>query len=1027
MRENFLDLLESRTFSRYSRGMFLDELNKEQRAAVTHQDGPLLIVAGAGTGKTTVITQRIAYLILEGLAKTEEILALTFTEKAAGEMEERVDRLLPSGYVDLWISTFHSFCEKILKAHGLEIGLPNNFKLLDTTAQWILLRKNLDRFNLDYYRPLGNPTKFIHALLMHFSRAKDELISAEKYLEYAQDLELNADNRAFINKNISGLVLEQEQEDIKKIIGNEISRLKEIANAYHLYQQLLLENNALDFGDLMNYTIELLKKRPLILKKYQQQFRYVLVDEFQDTNLAQYELIKMIGKPDNNLTVCADDDQSIYKFRGASVANVLTFKKDYPKAKEVFLVQNYRSAQEILDLSYEFIKQNDPNRLEYVLNNPVEGPQNFSVLKKGQRFSKQLISEVKHQGTIEHIHAHTQYEETELVAKKIIEIIKNKREVSWGDFAILVRANNSAAPFVNTFSKHKIPHQFFASRGLYLKPIILDIMAFLRVLVDHYDSISLFRIFVMPFFGILQEDLAQLNYIARRKSISLYEAAKRQLNTSAIGSILGLIDKLTSFSQEKPTSETVLAFLEESGYLQWIQKQDEVITRENLRILNQFYKEILLFEELAFQEGSEKNVQSFLEYMELCLESGDQGNLIYDPEEGPDVVKIMTIHAAKGLEFPYVFVVGLVDKRFPTIERKDPIILPDALVKEILPEGDIHLEEERRLFYVAMTRAKQGLYLTSADDYGGTRKKRLSRFLIELGYKQSQNVPQMEYVNTKLMTFSQKSERKIFIPTQFSFTQLRTFETCPWQYKFGFVYKIPRRGNANMSYGRTMHATLQQFFELAKERRSKPQGMLFANSIETDLDSPLAAKIIDVVSEKELLEIYDQKWIDDWYESKEQKRKFYKKGKRALKKFYRDLPDDQLVPKYLEKEFCLKIGDYSLRGVIDRIDEDDKTIEIIDYKTGGTKEKLNLEDKEQLLIYQLAAIQVLKERPKKLTFYYLDSGTRISFLGSDKELDQIKKKILKTIDGIRQEKFDPKPSVMCKFCDYKNICEYRKT
>src|SRR3990167_4082049 len=295
------------------KSLILESLNKEQKEAVTHENGPLLIIAGAGTGKTTVITRRIAWLILEKKIKPDEILALTFTEKASTEMEERVDRLLPYGYVDLWISTFHGFAEKILRLHGLDIGLSTNFRILSDTEQWYLVRKNLDKFNLDYYRPLGNPTKFIHALLKHFSRAKDEEISPKEYLAYTESLKLDKD----IAPDESA--------------AQEAARLAEVANAYHIYQKILLENNALDFGDLINYALKLFKERPNILEFYRKKFKYILVDEFQDTNWAQYELVKLLAEPNNNLTVVGDVDESIYKFRGASISNILTFKKDFKK------------------------------------------------------------------------------------------------------------------------------------------------------------------------------------------------------------------------------------------------------------------------------------------------------------------------------------------------------------------------------------------------------------------------------------------------------------------------------------------------------------------------------------------------------------------------------------------------------------------------------------------------------------------------------------------------------------------------
>ena len=270
---------------------YLAGLNQAQRQAVEHGTGPLLIVAGAGTGKTTVLVNRLLHLIMSGQAKPDQILLTTFTEKAAGEMEERADRLLPYGYTDLWIQTFHGLGERLLRQHGLDIGLPTDFKLLNETGQWILLRKNLDRLQLDYYRPLGNETKFLRDLVKHFSHLKDENISPQDYLEYVDGLDLS---------------------DAGEPEQLEVARLKELAQAYQTYNQLLLDNSCLDFGDLISYTLRLFQQRPNILQQYRQQFKFILVDEFQDTNWAQYELIKLLAAPDNNLTVVGDDDQSIY-------------------------------------------------------------------------------------------------------------------------------------------------------------------------------------------------------------------------------------------------------------------------------------------------------------------------------------------------------------------------------------------------------------------------------------------------------------------------------------------------------------------------------------------------------------------------------------------------------------------------------------------------------------------------------------------------------------------------------------------
>ena len=293
-------------------------------------------------------------------------------------MEERADKILPYGYTDLWINTFHGFCERILRDQALEIGLNASFKLLSATEQWMVMKKNLNRFNFDYYRPLGNPTKFISEILSHFSRLKDENISVAEYKKYVEELELNQDNRLTSSAQKSNSKNIKKTSKIKKIADLsatddegeelEIARLRELADAYHVYNQILLENNYLDFGDLIVYTIKLFKERPNILHYYREKFKYIMVDEFQDTNTAQYELVKLLAAPKNNLIVVGDDDQAIYKFRGASIANIMQFKEDYPSAKEIVITDNYRSRQEILDRAYQFIQHNNPNRLEEKLH-----------------------------------------------------------------------------------------------------------------------------------------------------------------------------------------------------------------------------------------------------------------------------------------------------------------------------------------------------------------------------------------------------------------------------------------------------------------------------------------------------------------------------------------------------------------------------------------------------------------------------------------------------------------------------------
>ncbi len=994
--------------------VWLKQLNAEQKEAVTFGEGPLLIVAGAGTGKTTVITQRVAWLIAQGKAQAHEILAVTFTDKAALEMEERIDRLLPIGYLDLWIMTFHAFCQRVLSEHAIDIGLPSHFTLLDSTAQWLLVRQHLDRFQLQYYRPMGNPTKFIHALLRHFSRAKDEAISPEEYLAFVEEQRLNQDSA-----EATGSALSAEG-------GLELDRLEEVAHAYHVYQQILLEHNALDFGDLVNYTLRLFSTRPHILEQYRKQFRYILVDEFQDTNWAQYELIKLLAAPRNNITVVGDDEQSIYKFRGASLSNILQFHSDFPDTRFISITTNYRSRQEVLDASYVFIQANNPNRLE-------------AQSLHGKKISKKLTAARGGGAEISYLLFPDHYAEAAGVADKIISLHENGDEdgsgtvPSWNDFAILVRANSQADVFAQELERRGIPYQFVASRGLYTKRIVLDVINFMKLLDDYHESPSLWRVLNWPVFSFSLRTLTGMSHFAKKKALSLYQAlhlfaqgggearAISEDERQEMRKVIALIEKYSRVAQERRVREVVLGFLEESGYLKHISRQENAQSHQEIEYLTQFEKKMRAFESSV----PDPTVKLFLEEIQMEIDSGEQGQLEVDVESGPEAVKIMTIHSAKGLEFRYVFIVQMVDRRFPSIERRDPIELPDALVKETTPEGDVHLQEERRLLYVAMTRARDKLFFTGARDYGGKAKKKPSRFLYELGLvDQAQEGPPSSFSEPHARPHSGKDAAPYDLPSRFSYTQLRAFYTCPYQYRFAHILRVPVRANYTLSFGKTMHAVLRRFLEMVRERSGKVQQDLFGAA------SQESTKGLPPV--EEVFALYEEEWIDEWYENQKQMEAYREKGRNIIKRFYERVAEQPPAVRYLEQGFHLKMRDpssgdvYTIFGVIDRIDETEGGgVEIIDYKTGEAKNEKTI-DKDQLLIYQIAAQEVLGLKPQRLTYYYLEDQKPVSFLGSEEEIANMKKRILDFIEQVKKSDFRPTPSPRhCRYCDYRNICEYR--
>ena len=972
--------------------MNLDILNTQQKKAVLHTDGPLLIVAGAGTGKTTVITQKIAYLIEQKDIAPESILALTFTEKAAAEMHDRVDAQLDLGYTQMQISTFHAFCQRILEIHGLDIGLPNRFSLLTQTDAWLLMRKHMYSFDLDYYRPLGNPNRHIHELLRHFSKCKDELISPEAYVIYAENL---TDGN------------EQQEKD----------RLVEIAGAYARYNQLLIDTQSLDFGDLIYYTVQLLKKRPAILKQLQTQFQHILVDEFQDVNWAQYQLVRLLAG-EGNLTVVGDDDQSIYAFRGASVANILRFKEDYPNATEVVLNTNYRSGQKILDTAYASIQENNPDRLEVKLDIDKKLTAGLAGLK----------------AEVSHLHVASLYDEVRLVIERIAELKTSDDAVTWDDIAILVRANAHAKPFIEALESADIPYEYISSAGLFRQPVVMDAINLFKIIDNTFDSTAMYRLLRLPSHALAEKDLSALMNGAKKKSLSYFAAIDRgdAFHVSAAGmNILHALKKhileARSLAHSEKPSAVLYRFLESSSYITYLTNEEE---KGNRDAMHQIFQLKQFFEFLAAFESAhpDASVHSVLEHISFIQEAGDEGKL-YQPQDTPDSVNIMTIHGSKGLEFKYVFVVNMVEDRFPSRRKSQGIELPLDLINEQLPEGDYHIQEERRLFYVAMTRAKEHLFFSSATDYGGTRVKKLSRFLVPLGFgDDSPNEVTSGDGSIQPVPVKKKKAGEDIVyplPKTFSYSQIRSYQTCPYQYKLAHILKIPMRGSASFSFGNTMHNTLQHFYEEMQSMNGAKQVSLFATPAKESTEG------IQVPSRERLHELYQEAWISDWYNSKRQREDYHKKGLQILNTFYDVHEGKWNIPLALEGGFTVKVGPYSVRGKIDRVDQqEDGTLEIIDYKTGKAKEKLVASDKDQLLIYQIAAQSLPQYRHvgevSKLTFYYLNEEIRTSFMGTDKDLKRIEEKITKTLDAIHKRNFTASPSKhVCGRCDFRDICEYR--
>ncbi len=995
----------------------LEGLNDAQRTAVEHGDGPLLIVAGAGTGKTTVLTRRYVRLLTtpadEGSSPltAENILAVTFTEKAAGEMEDRILQMLPTGTYDFWISTFHGFCQRLLEQYALEIGLPTHFRLLTETDGWLLLKRRIEELPLDHYRPLGNPVKFLAGLLKHFSRAKDEGITPERYLEFAEQAVLDGDADPGSGPGAG-------------FVTGERARLKELADCYFAYQRILREEGALDFGDLILETLRLLRERPHVLKELRTRFRYILVDEFQDTNWAQYELIKLLAGERQALTVVGDDDQSIYKFRGASLANILQFRDDFPTAKTVMLTQNYRSRQEILDAAYTSITKNDPNRLE--------------VRLKDTGLVKKLDSVSGPGGFVDVQWYQTLEDEADGVAQRIRDLKQEEPDLRWSDIAILSRSNDGAEPFVRALERHGIPFRFYALRGLYAKPVVVDLAALFSLCDGHRESSAVWRVMASRTYDFGHRDLAAVIAYATRKAGNSMWAALEQGRVIADLSEEGkkradrLVTHVRNLSEaakrETPLRMLHLA-LEKTGYLGEVMKLPEQEKIDEINVLNGFADRIRRYELSA----NAPTLSGFMEEFRLEIESGEEGPLNADPSEGPELVKVLTVHASKGLEFRHVFVVSMVDQRFPTRQRHDAIPLPDGLVNERLNEGNAHMEEERRLFYVAMTRAKQTLTLTGAESYGGTRKKKPSVFLGETGFDVSHLEARagsdlLALAPPEPITMEELlAEREAFpLKRRFSFTQLAAFRNCPLQYKFAHVYKIPILGSYQKSFGQCIHLTFQDILNLHLERGKAQQGSLF---VAPTVPPPISGFRVTM---DEALKIYEQRWgeHDDWYETKGRYEEYHAHGKQAVKLAMESWHAESPNVAFLERPFDWNLGEHSLRGKVDRMDlRPDGSYAVIDYKTGRakTEETIRTEDKEQLWIYQMA-MEDMGASVTKLSYVYVLTGETVDvdLLQGDKR-DAFREEVVRRMKEILLSRFQPTPSpYICTYCDFKDVCEFRR-
>ena len=635
--------------------MNLNTLNPAQREAVEKTEGPVLILAGAGSGKTRVLTTRIAHLMEDKNVQAANILAITFTNKAAAEMRERVEETITElSTKDMWITTFHSCCVRILRKGINRIGYNRSFVIYDSSDQVTLIKDCLKELNLS--DKVFEPKSVISAI----SSAKDKLYSPTHF----------------------------------KAVYKDDARMSKIADIYALYQDRLKRNSALDFDDLIFKTVELFKEDPETLDFYRSRFKYIMVDEYQDTSKAQYELIKLLAKQHQNICVVGDDDQSIYGWRGADIRNILEFEKDYDDVHVVKLEQNYRSTQIILDAANNVISNNIERKRKKL----------WSEQKDGELIKIQLATD--------------EMDEAEFIADTISRLKRRDRR-NFRDFAVLYRANAQARPIEDALNRSQIPYNIYGGTKFYERKEIKDLIAYLRVIQNPQDDISLKRIINVPRRGKGLRTIEKIEDRASLKQESLYSVlididSNSDISTKARASISGFVDlmgTLRTIKEVYPVSKLIEKVLDTSGYIDELQKDSKKEEAEDrIENLKEFISVAIEFE----QNSEETDLETFLTSVALTSESSE--------DEENDRVSLMTIHTSKGLEFPVVFLTGMEEKLFP-ISR--------AIVS--MRESDI--EEERRLCYVGITRAKEELYMTLTQKrtlYGKTNPSVASRFMEEL-------------------------------------------------------------------------------------------------------------------------------------------------------------------------------------------------------------------------------------------------------------------------------------------------------
>jgi DNA helicase-2/ATP-dependent DNA helicase PcrA len=969
----------------------MTELNAEQRRAVEHGEGPLLVIAGPGSGKTSVIVERILHLLEKapGLAP-ENILALTYTEKAAAEMGARVRRALVGSETAPHVSTFHSFCLTVLQQRRFER------RLLDPTDIWIFLRRRMEMLGLDHYQKLASPGAFLHDLNEFFSRCQDELIEPEDFEGFAAQVEKAFERRAAA---LDPAARQAEAQALEK--------LKELARVFAQSRRLMEDAGCSSFGSLVSETVRLWDREPDVLETFRRRFRYVLVDEFQDTNYGQVELLRRLADRPHNITAVGDDDQAIYRFRGAAHGAFTMFRKSFPGAETVYLNRNYRSTKKILRVAEAVISKNQREVSKPALTTNQEEGACVGLLVSPDGRSEAagvagLIEDLARQGRAYH------------------------------DIAVLYRAHSHRDLLVEDLRRRNVP---FAIRGLSLLSTVIlrDLIAYLRLIHSWQDNISLTRVLLAPRWRFPEALAMEARRRAAKNRCPLAESLggmgrslfHGELESTGWPELRAALNDLRTTAEIIPVSATL----------------DKLLDRLEVRFLPGESDDLYVQAFKKFLKGWEEKSETralgeFIEYFDYFIEAG--GKIESPADASPsNAVQMMTVHAAKGLEFPVVIVLGVGSRRFPHRQQKPVIEFPEGLRKGPPPPADISLEEERRLFFVAITRAQQQLYISSLAGPG----KKPSRFVedvlsdaaIRIRDLQTFEVPAVKEATPtprrpapspsrqerdgQSRLFEAAGADSLHPPVaewaaadppcagdgllQLSATAIETYLDCPLKFKFSHALKIPTGPQAALTFGNVMHQSIRRYFEL---RRQKPPTV------------------------EEMEEFYLSTWKSAGFEDDYQEAAYQRTGRDQLRAFVERQNAAPIEGENVrtEQAFQLEVDDVLLEGRIDQINPLDSArsnrVELVDYKTGRPRTQKDADHSLQLSIYALAARRQFKLDPARLTFYNLTNNQPVWSVRTEKDLEAARARIREVADAIRRLIFPATPGYVCRHCDYVPIC-----